>query len=363
MIKCQIGVGKNIDIQSAINEATANFRNPKFMFISSELKEFKKSFEILFEKYPEAFVMGMTGPSIPDVQVIDNNIGIFAIEDGIEISAGVITDISKYPLKYISEIESTVNKINAGEENTVCLEVCTGTEEVLVSTINSVLFKKGIPLVGGTTQGNDKNGVKYVGFNGIIYEDACVYAVIKSLNGKIKVFNESIYSDRNERLIATKVNAKAREILEFNGENAIDVYCDKLGILPNEIKTHNMTNPLGRKVGSDIFITAINPENNQKTLKCYKKVNQNDVLTILELDDYNNEIETTLNKIKSEFNSISAIFSINCIVRFLLFKNLNYINEYSKKMNSLGNHFGIIGDGEQFINQHVNQTMVCIVFE
>ena len=32
-------------------------------------------------------------------------------------------------------------------------------------------------------------------------------------------------------------------------------------------------------------------------------------------------------------------------------------------MAELGNHVGIIGGGEQFNNQHVNQTMVCAVFE
>ncbi|MBE6062977.1 MAG: hypothetical protein E7207_05315 [Clostridium butyricum] len=362
-MKCKIGVGKSTDIQHAIKEATANFINPKFMFISSEVQKFKESFKFLCEKYPNAVIMGSTGASFSCGQVIDNNISIFAIEDGIEISAGIIKNISKYPLKYISEIESTVNKINAGAENTVCLEVCTCNEEVLVSTLNSALSKKGIPLVGGTTQGNDKNGLKYIGFNGSIYEDACAYVVIKNLNGKIKVFNESIYNDRNELLIATKVDTKTREILELNGKNAVDVYCDKLGISPSEIKTHNMINPLGRKVGNDIFITAINSDNDKKTLKCYKKVNKNDVLTILELGNYNEMIEATLQKIKSEFSSISGVFSINCIVRYLLFKKLNYIGEYSSKMNSLGNHFGIIGDGEQFINQHVNQTMVCVVFE
>lgn len=362
-MNCQIGVGKNNDIQSAINEATADIKNPKFMFISSEVEKFKEAFKLLYEKYPDTIIMGATGPAIPNGQVVDNSISILAIEDGIEISAGVIKDVSKYPVNYIAEIESTVNKIDVGLEDTVCLEVCTGNEEVLVSTLYSLLYKKGIPLVGGTTQGNDEKGIKYIGFNGIIYEDACAYVLIKNLNGKIKVFKESIYSDKDEQLTATKVNTKTREILELNGKNSVDVYCDKLGISPNEIQTHNMTNPLGRKIGSDIFITAINPENDKKTLKCYKKVNKNDVLTILELENYNEMIETTLHKIKSEFNSISAIFSINCIVRYLLFEKLNYIGEYSKKMNSLGKHFGIISDGEQFINQHVNQTMVCIVFE
>lgn len=39
------------------------------------------------------------------------------------------------------------------------------------------------------------------------------------------------------------------------------------------------------------------------------------------------------------------------------------MSTYAKDMASLCAHMGIVGGGEQYNNQHVSQTMVCVVFE
>lgn len=39
------------------------------------------------------------------------------------------------------------------------------------------------------------------------------------------------------------------------------------------------------------------------------------------------------------------------------------MSTYAKDMAALGPHMGIVGGGEQYNNQHVNRTMVCVVFE
>lgn len=64
-----------------------------------------------------------------------------------------------------------------------------------------------------------------------------------------------------------------------------------------------------------------------------------------------------------DFSKISLVFSIDCIYRYLLYNNKNFYNSYIENMSKFGSHFGVIGGGEQCNNQHVNQTMVCAVFE
>lgn len=61
---------------------------------------------------------------------------------------------------------------------------------------------------------------------------------------------------------------------------------------------------------------------------------------------------------------VVGIISINCILRYLFFENNSYTFTYAKMMQEMSNnvHFGVIGDGEQYVEQHVNQTMVCAVF-
>ena len=59
----------------------------------------------------------------------------------------------------------------------------------------------------------------------------------------------------------------------------------------------------------------------------------------------------------------SLVLSVDCIYRYLLYEKEGYFNTYAKDMASLGKHMGVVGGGEQYNNQHVNQTMVCAVFE
>ena len=47
----------------------------------------------------------------------------------------------------------------------------------------------------------------------------------------------------------------------------------------------------------------------------------------------------------------------------MLYEKEGYFSTYAKDMAVLGPHLGIVGGGEQYNNQHVNQTMVCVVFE
>ena len=59
----------------------------------------------------------------------------------------------------------------------------------------------------------------------------------------------------------------------------------------------------------------------------------------------------------------SFIFSVNCIYRYLLFQQEKYLDEFLKLLSGVGPVVGYIGGGEQYNRQHVNQTMVCAIFE
>ena len=83
----------------------------------------------------------------------------------------------------------------------------------------------------------------------------------------------------------------------------------------------------------------------------------------LSLGDYKETEQRTREQIKSEMPRISLVLSVDCIYRYLLYEKEGYFNTYAKDMASLGKHMGVVGGGEQYNNQHVNQTMVCAVFE
>ena len=99
------------------------------------------------------------------------------------------------------------------------------------------------------------------------------------------------------------------------------------------------------------------------SLACYRQVNDSDVLTLLELQDYNEIVGNTVERIRADFSRISGVFSVNCLFRYLLFQQEKQLDSYLKAMGSLGNHAGFFGYGEHCNSQFVNQTMSCVVFE
>ena len=109
-------------------------------------------------------------------------------------------------------------------------------------------------------------------------------------------------------------------------------------------------------------IISIN-EVSVNALACFRQVNDSDVLIMLELGDYRKIVKNTIQTIHRDFPKISAVFSINCLFRYLLFSDNHYMQEYLKEMRARGNHAGIVGYGEHYNNQFINQSMSCVVFE
>ena len=114
--------------------------------------------------------------------------------------------------------------------------------------------------------------------------------------------------------------------------------------------------------GDDIYIISIK-EVVGNALACFRQVNDTDVLTLLQQKDYRDVVEETLRKIQHDFLKVSGIFSINCLFRYQHFQKDDYFDKYLQSMGALGIHTGIVGYGEHYNAQFVNQTMSCVVFE
>ena len=141
-----------------------------------------------------------------------------------------------------------------------------------------------------------------------------------------------------------------------------EYYQDILHITEKEILTQTFKNPFGKINGSETCIISIK-EVNGNALTCFRQVNDSDVLIMLELGDYKAIVKNTIQTIRQDFPKISAVFSVNCLFRYLLFTENHYMQEYLNEMGTLGSHAGLVGYGEHYNNQFVNQSMTCVVFE
>ena len=113
-----------------------------------------------------------------------------------EAVADVIADVTK-PILSVQKMKEHMNAIQANAKNTVCLDFTTGNDSVIVTTLNACLSERDIALIGATAWDNK------VSFNGRLYENACVYALLKNTNGTIRAYMENIYVlDENMRVLS-----------------------------------------------------------------------------------------------------------------------------------------------------------------
>lgn len=343
---------------------TANFASSlkevadaKLVILMAPAAIFGDCVEKMGELIPEVTNIGVCGQGYYELQDHPEDIMLIAYDE-CEAVADVIEDVHR-PILSVQKIKENMNAIQANAKNSVCLDFTTGNDSVIVTTLNSCLSERDIALIGATAWDNK------VSFNGRLYEDACVYALIKNTNGTIRAYMENIYvlDENMPSFVATKIDEASQKIITLDGKSAASVYQDALGIKESDIESQTFKNPIGREVGEDVYIISIKNHCADGSLECYKRANHMDTLTILQLGDYDAIIKNTVSKIKGGMSSIKGVFSVNCILRYMMFNDMKYMGNYLKNMNQLGNHVGLVGCGEHFRTQHVNQTMTCFVFD
>lgn len=339
-----------------LEEALCGLSSPKFIMLLSNNDQFEVHVKKLETLYPNVPSIGCIGMSY-GATVVEKGVSIIAFLDGVSAVANVLEEASTMPVKYIERLEQDMDKIKASQQDTICIDFCTGNDACVLTTVYSALKRKDVSLVGGTGDAGK------VSANGCIYENAVAYALVKNHNGRVKAYKENIYRKMGDyRFIASKTDKSKYILGELNGKSAKQTYQSILHVTEEEILNQTFKNPFGKVNGNDICIISIK-EVSGSALICYRQVNDSDILILLELGDYKEIVKNTVQTIQTDFSKISAVFSVNCLFRYLLFNNNHYMQEYLKEMAALGNHAGLVGYGEHYNNQFVNQSMTCVVFE
>ena len=338
-----------------LQEAVRGLDNPQLIMLLSNSGQFEDHVKKLEELYPRIPSIGCIGMSY-DTKVVEKGVSVVAFYEVYAV-ANVLEEVSVMPVKYIERLEQDVRQINGSGNDTICIDFCSGNDACVLTTIHSVLKHRGISLVGGTGDAGK------VSANGKVYQDAVAYTIVKNKSGRVKAYKENIYRQMgNHRFIASKTDKANYVIGKLNSMPAKQVYQDILHISEQQIPTQTFKNPFGKINGSETCIISIK-EVTGSALTCFRQVNDSDVLIMLELGDYKAIVKETVQTIKRDFPRISAVFSVNCLFRYLLFTDNHYMQEYLQEMGTLGNHAGLVGYGEHYNNQFVNQSMSCVVFE
>ena len=331
--------------------------NAKLVILMAPATVFKDCVDQMGELIPQVTNIGVCGQGYYELKDHPEDIILIGYDE-CEAVADVIEDVHR-PILSVQRMKENMKAVQAAAKDTVCLDFTTGNDSVIVTTLNACLSERDVALIGATAWDNK------VSYNGRLYEDACVYALIKNTAGTIRAYMENIYvvDENMPSFVATKIDEASQKIITLDGKSAASVYQNALGIQESDIESQTFKNPIGREVGEDIYIISIKSHYADGSLECYKRANHMDTLTILRLGDYDAIIKDTVARIKGDMSSIKGVFSVNCILRYMMFNDMKYMGDYLKNMNQLGNHVGLVGCGEHFRTQHVNQTMTCFVFD
>lgn len=364
-MQVMIGTSLKNDVNEAVAEATAKISNPKLLIYLSSYQHLKEGAKLVKEKYPDVPLVGTSSTTYFKSESTDARMILIGFGQDAIAEVGIIKNLSSVPMADIPAMEEKIRKVRPGKEDTICLEFCTNDEERLVTTMNVALERTGVTLAGGTIFGVPDGATSYAMVDGELYSDACAYAIIKNTSGRIRVYSELIFKplEGTKPHIATSVDLANKELLTLDGRPAANVYCEDTGVSQSEIPTNVLTNPLGRVIGNEIYIASPYGIGRNNSLINYKKINENDTISVMELVDYEKRGTETRDRMKSDAKKISFVFSINCIYRHLLYTDRGYLTTFLGSMVELGQHVGIVGGGEQCGKQHVNQTMVAVVFE
>lgn len=364
-----IGHSHNNDINMCVKEATGKLKKPSLILFFSPVENFDEYARVLHEQFPESVTMGATSiAAFSNRGAEKNGLHLIGFESGIKCSANMLEHIDKYPIKYVSRVKKCVDEIK-DTQHTICLEFTTAflcSEESVLGALNSVLDDKKIPVFGGTA-GDDASGrtsVTKVALNGVVKDNACVFTLMHSESGKIHIFRENIYKPITGNILTvTKADSSQRKVMEYNNEPATKVFARELGVDERQIEKYLDTNPMGRIVGDEMYVTA-NCMRSGTGMIYHARIYNNSKVVALKPADYRETIKETKKKIKDEVPHPKFAIMCHCLARTLLFEGNGYLQEYAKDMGSvLGNYIGFSGYGEQKGEEHFNQTMAVAVFE
>ena len=363
----KIGRSSKSDSKQAVTEAAAGLNKPKLVLFFSGVDRFEDYTREMKLAFPDSIVMGATTfVGLCKEGAYKDTLMVLGIEEGIECYGDVLEEVDKYPLKYVDRVEACVGKFD-NYANTVCLEFSAAlisSEELILSTLNSVLMKKKIPLFGGSAGDRGMAEKTIISFNGAILDKACAFVIIKNLNGGIKFYRENIYKPTDHYFTSTKVDVRNRIVYEYDYKPAAEVMAKALNTDVSHLGKYLDSYPLGRIIGNDMYITANQMVTKQNGMAYHARVYNNSKMVLLEPDDYKEVIKRTEKQIKEEIPKPSLAIMVHCLARSILFEKDGYLNDFAKQMGlTLGNYIGFAGYGEQLNQQHFNQTMVIAVFE
>ncbi len=357
-MKIAYGSSKTGDVSEALKHIT----EPAALLFSVAKEEMlEQTAREITKRFPGVASIGGVGQAYIDKQFFDTGLTVIAMKENIKVVADVLEQASVMPVKYIRRLENAVRAVGGERGKTACFDICSAGADVrAVTTLSDYLCRLGYDLAGGTSNS------AAIACNGRVYKDACAFFIFKNLNGKIKSYKENIYIHPHEnakQFMVTEADPREYRIRTLENTSAEKIYTSELGITRDKITTQTFKNPFGHVCDSDTYIVSIKGVEADGSITTFRPANRMDFLTILSMGNYREVVQNTISRIQHDLGKASAVLSVNCLFRYIMFNDDHYWESYLAEMSRSFSHAGMVGVGEHYNTQFVNQTMCCLAFE
>jgi hypothetical protein len=226
----------------------------------------------------------------------------------------------------------------------------TGVEEAVMDEIGNA---SNLTFIGGSAGDDLKFKKTYIFVNGRAYSDIAALALLE-MAVPFHVVKTQSFRVLPKVLVATKVNERKREVLEFDGRPAAEAYAGALGVPVSALAAEFMKHPLGLLAGDEPFVRSPQAVDGN-VVRFYCQILEGMEMHVLEATDIVVDTRTAI----STIGSPSALINFHCILRTLELKDKGQCSAYAGLFDKVPT-VGFSTYGESYIG-HINQTSTILV--
>ena len=344
---------------------------PLLVIFSSDYDNFSIYSGMMHEKFPDSVVIGMSSDcNYSSEGFSEKGLSALAVYSGIECACGVLHEAGKRPIKYVNSVKDAIKKLGITEKESdrICSLEFTASveynEELVLDTFRDARGSLKIPLFGSSAavrRGTDRS---YVSLNGDVYDDECVFVIIRNLNGRIEIISENTYRSTGKYFMATDVDCDSKTVYAFDERPAAAHLASLIGVETPVVARDISRFPIGR-IYDDIIYTATGRSVGKDASIVFGSAVYNySKAVLLEPDDPNRTAGRFVDKISDIGFEPSFSFAVNCAFDFDIFADTGITGTFTKQIaEKAGIYTGVSGRNEQLGCANISKTMLLAAFE
>lgn len=237
----------------------------------------------------------------------------------------------------------------------ILLDGLARAEERVLDTLGNLT---NIIFVGASAGDDMQFKQTWVYAGGQAYTRAAVLVLLKPAS-RFDFIKTQSFHVLEQKLTATKVDEAAREVIEFNGRPAAQVYAEAVGVPVAEAAQWFRRRPVGLLADGEPYVRSPQQLRGDRMV-FFCQVRQGMELSLLEATDIVSQTRAAVEHKRAELGGLTGLINFHCILRTLDLEQKNQTAAYGQIFADIPT-IGFSTYGETYIG-HINQTSTMLVF-